>query len=272
MADDGQWKVPGRFSKDSYHLYRYFLLQLLLFAALDVGLFFRPLPWPALHPSILQTAGLMFVSLYVGLLSSVFIHNAAHDNFKPRWLNFPVGELMGLIHLYGFWGLKEGHMIHHRYPDHPVLDPHRPSEKSLIRFVFTMNRGVYFRVMYFYFRNADLDRVAGRRVWAWTTAFWLSSVLAKLGFWYLLLGPQAFALYYLPAAIAAWVSLAHGNFVTHRPRANSEEFDIINLDHSVGYKVLNSMLFGIYMHKNHHLNVKLFNPAKLKESKSPPSK
>src|SRR5262245_11930404 len=63
------------------------------------------------------------LSLVLALLATSYIHNAAHDNIRPRWLRRPIGELCALFHLVGFPDWTIVHFIHHRHADDPEWDP-----------------------------------------------------------------------------------------------------------------------------------------------------
>src|SRR5690242_18282080 len=54
--------------------------------------------------------GLVPLGVYVGGISAVFIHNAAHGSFTPHWLNAACGELAGVHQLWGYMGWKLIHL------------------------------------------------------------------------------------------------------------------------------------------------------------------
>ncbi|MES3038587.1 MAG: fatty acid desaturase, partial [Bdellovibrionota bacterium] len=73
-------------------------------------------------------------ALIVTFPVSGLMHSTSHDSMRPRWLNRPVGELMGMFHLVGYPDWKIIHIIHHTYTDDAQLDPHPPGEKSYWEF------------------------------------------------------------------------------------------------------------------------------------------
>src|SRR5690606_8404961 len=89
------------------------------------------------------------------------------------------------------------------------------------------------------------------------------SVMLPLIFaFYLLLGFEAFFLLFVPVQALGWVHVAHFNWVTHNAHSKTGEYHPINLDHGV-YWLGNKILFGLYMHANHHKRANIFNHAKM---------
>src|SRR5687768_1863835 len=95
-----QWNIPGQFSKDPNYLFRYYGTYTLIVALMVcvTVIFNLSLPTPE-NPVVIFL--LILFSIYVGGLSSVFIHNANHKSFRPLWLNRFAGELAGFHQLYG---------------------------------------------------------------------------------------------------------------------------------------------------------------------------
>ena len=85
----------------------------------------------------------------------------------------------------------------------------------------------------------------------------------KIIFWFCVLQPFVFGLFYSTTAVLKNLTYAHFNYYTHRPGSNGAE--VLNLDTGIFYKFLNSTTFGLYHHKSHHLNPNLFNPALFEE-------
>src|SRR5271156_6020646 len=62
------------------------------------------------------------LGIYAGGLSVVYIHNAAHNNFRWRWLNESFGHIAGTHQLWGFKGWQLIHIVHHQYMDIDAMD------------------------------------------------------------------------------------------------------------------------------------------------------
>lgn len=252
------WTVPGRFSKDPRYLHNYQLKALLFFTAVDLLL------GPSFYWEFHWSAGdfvLPLLGLYLGALSIVAIHNATHGSFRPRWLNAWMGELAGSLQPHGFPGWRVAHQIHHNYPDDPVLDPHFPGKKSFWQFARQMTAAANVRIVLFYFRRwpqTPENLAHWKRVYFISIAASLARGLA----FFLCLGPKNFILWVVPAYLGAAIFQTHFNFATHRPTTEGK-FEILNLNHNWIYKLMNQLLFGIYFHKNHHKNERLFNPSHL---------
>src|SRR6266487_589177 len=55
--------------------------------------------------------GLIPLGVYLGLLSAMLMHNAAHGNIRPAWLNRLLGEICGVHQLPGFPGWHITHLL-----------------------------------------------------------------------------------------------------------------------------------------------------------------
>ncbi|MES3037740.1 MAG: hypothetical protein V4736_07530, partial [Bdellovibrionota bacterium] len=84
----------------------------------------------------------------------------------------------------------------------------------------------------------------------------------RLGFWLLLLKPEAFTFFFSTSLVFKMFHWAWFNWSTHRPVA--EGVAIQNHNHGF-YRVMNLLAFGLYFHKNHHLQASLFDPRDLKQ-------
>ena len=54
--------------------------------------------------------------------------------------------------------------------------------------------------------------------------------------------------------------IVHFNWSTHNASSRAKDFHPVNLNHGL-YKLGNKLLFGIYMHANHHKRANAFNPT-----------
>ena len=88
-------------------------------------------------------------------------------------------------------------------------------------------------------------------------------------FWYALLGPVGFWGVYAPALVVGTLHLTHFNWSTHNASRAKDESEIrpVNLDDGI-YWIGNRLLFGAYMHANHHAFATVFNPHRLDETRA----
>jgi hypothetical protein len=82
--------------------------------------------------------------------------------------------------------------------------------------------------------------------------------------WYLILGTEAFLFLFVPAQALGWLHVAHFNWATHNAMSKDGDYKPVNLDHGL-YWFGNRVLFGLYMHANHHKRANIFNPLKMDE-------
>jgi stearoyl-CoA desaturase (delta-9 desaturase) len=206
-------------------------------------------------------AALVPLGLYLGVLSAVMIHNAAHMIMRPLWLNRLIGELCALHQLYGFAGWQIPHILHHQYPDEPGLDPHPPGDLTFRQFFFGMRRTLRECLGQAYFKVWK-DWPGAERTWAAAKFYATYGMGLRLMFWMLLLGPTLFFTLFLPSYVANVLFFAHFNYYTHRPTADGG-VAILNLDHNLYYNFINRVFFGVYYHSNHHRRASLFNPMRM---------
>jgi len=117
----------------------FFLTQLNFYGVLATAL--ASLAWGIREPGIqmsLVPVLLLPVTYYVSIHIAVLMHNAAHTNFRPRWLNRALGEICGFLQGMGFLGWKTAHGIHHRCPDDSFFDVHPPLKEPFWKFVGEM--------------------------------------------------------------------------------------------------------------------------------------
>jgi len=255
-----------KFSQDSCYFLKYYAWSAVLFSIIDVSLLML---WDKnpLHVA-LSPIYLVFIpfGLYLGGLSAVYIHNAAHGSFRPRWLNRVAGELAGTHQLYGFVGWRTAHIIHHHYPDDQERDPHPPLNLSFWEFSYGMRSQLQKVLTNSYF---DIwGRSESQRIWKIKNLCGYFGMAVRLVFWFLLLGPSVFVLLYVPSYIFNYFFFSHFNYYTHRLDPNSREgqFEVLNLSDGYYYRLTNLIFFGIYHHRTHHSKPYLFNPQKLVSS------
>ncbi|MCF3649052.1 fatty acid desaturase family protein [Synoicihabitans lomoniglobus] len=287
-----------KFRHDPYFLFKYNVLSVVLLAPVSVGIFLtwsswgeHPYGWglllciaPLCLPSLWSILGsavilvpvasalglvefsmsswwLIPLGALVGLQSAHLMHNAAHRNLRPLWLNRVVGEICGLQQLMGYPHWAVPHIIHHQFPDDPEKDPHPPETLDFLSFMGQMGQSMG-RVV----QNNFFDLWGGQKdaqaIWDWTRRTSMASRYARAMFLLVLLGPEAFVLGYMVSKIVNMVWYAHFNYATHRPAGNGET-KILNLDHNLYYRFMNATMAGAYYHKNHHAQASLADPRKL---------
>ena len=196
---------------------------------------------------------------YAQVLSSVFIHNATHNSF-PRPINRLVGELCGIIVLTRFASWEVVHQRHHRYADDVEKDPH-PIVTGYWRYVAQTLVSVERQLQRIYFdlygETPSTRRYERRRA----IASYATNLLL-LYTWYSFLGPIAFFFFFVPSALLGMLHIIHFNWSTHNAASRAKDFHPVNLNHGL-FKLGNKLLFGIYMHANHHKRANVFNPAKM---------
>jgi fatty acid desaturase len=200
-------------------------------------------------------------SAVLALVATAMLHNAAHGNIQPKWLQRSIGEIFAVIQLVGFVEWSVLHVIHHAHPDDPNKDPHPPMGQGYWAFLMGMRKSVLKTMLNEYFllwgQNASSMKEIKK-----LALISRGNQIAKIVFWWLLLGPTVFTSLFIPSIILKMMHYAWFNWATHKKAENG--FDIINLDNSF-YKIVNFFSFGLYYHKYHHLNPKLFDPRTFRE-------
>lgn len=202
------------------------------------------------------------VGVLLGTMSAAIMHNAAHDNLRPKWANNLIGELCGLFQVTGFAGWRIAHMIHHSHPDIPGKDPHPPMNLTYSQYANSMGVMMKDALTKKYF---NVMGVSSKTSLIWTAVLMLSPLIRFLRVLVvlLLLGPTLFVFLYVPFKIANALIYIDFNYRTHRPLADGG-FEIVNLNHHWWFKFLNEISFGSYFHLNHHRHPLIFNPKHLK--------
>lgn len=250
----------NKFKKDKFYLLRYCAQSLLIFIMLDIALYtFKGISFSIVFSSQLFYLPILAL-IFCGLPSSL-MHNCAHGNIKPRWLNELVGAICGTFMLYGFRGFALAHMFHHIYPDDPKMDPHPPHGHHFLSFVVSPIKATLLVVERAYYGFFGKNEESIKNIKIQLTLFNLA-MFARTLFWFLLLGPKYFVFAYLPIYAANIFVFAHINFKGHRERLDGSS-EIINLNTNFYYKYINLVSFGGYFHKSHHLKPTAFNPAKV---------
>lgn len=187
------------------------------------------------------------------------LHCASHDSIRPKWLNRPVGEFMGLVQMFGFPDWKVLHFMHHSHTDDPELDPHPPLAKGYWDFAKGMRTAASTAFLKHFLKQFGDSPETMRAVNRYVLASQFDTAM-KLVFWFLVLGPQAYTFIFLTSIAFKMLHYAWLNHATHRP--GNQGAEVQNLNHGF-YALLNALSFGLYYHKNHHAAPSLFNPKHL---------
>lgn len=253
-----------RFYTDPYLHIRSFALHLVFSVALVSALFavrppeFYGYHWAWWHPL------LILPGIYIGGISAVFMHNATHGSFRPKWLNKLAGELAGLHQLWGFVGWKLIHLMHHHYSDDLRYDPHPPADYSFPQFMKHMFLKSSLKITE---RYRDHYGETPRTVWLHRVLkpVFLTMAACNLVFWLLLLGPAGFLWFYVPSyAFNHWL-FSHINYYSH-PKDEAGTTYAVNRNDTPYHWLANLLWFGIYFHGNHHRKPLMFNPGKMAEN------
>lgn len=215
----------------------------------------QTLPWGAV---------LMAGAIPATLIVSTFLHNAAHKNFfKSGLVSRITGELCALFQLVGFPDWHIVHNIHHRHSDDVENDPHPTEGLTFWQFLnsFKTTIGQVLAKNYFE-RHGETART--KRLWTQLSYLLPVNQLLKAVFWFLVFGPVGFTYFYVATIVSKNLLYADFNFSTHA--WNGDAVEIKNLDHNLFYRVVNRTCFGLYFHKNHHIQPNLFDPRKLEPS------
>ena len=245
------------YRKDRHYFLKYFAANAVVFTLLCL-LLWRFMPVRPLHVSpwmlVLVPAGVLF-----GLVVSTAFHNASHGNIKPRWLNTAISELAGAYTLEGMRNFRVGHALHHRHSDDPRLDPHPPAGQSFGYFLLT-SRGRTIACLKTLYYESHGDTIASRRNIALQLVTFHVSLVAKVCFWWLLMGGAVFTLFFLPSYLAYFLGFGHLNWISHLSDDDGK-VRIKNHDGTLYYRVMNIITSGGYYHASHHKRPWLYNPS-----------
>lgn len=260
----GSSQIFYKFRKDRFALLRFYLVEFLLMSFLMISL----LSMGILGTNPTEMSGLIFVApgIVCGLVLASLLHNTAHGNIKNKYLNRVVGEICGYWVLYGFQNFVLIHMLHHKFSDEE-FDPVNPKGMNFFVFLTAPMRYMIRATKKYLFsihgKHADYQNVMRSQ----SVVFNINLIL-RLSLWFIILGPKLFVFFYLPGIMATIGIFAHINYNCHEENPKDGTVEIVNLNHNLYYKIANTLTFGGYFHKNHHLNPRLFDPRSLSESKS----
>jgi fatty acid desaturase len=248
------------FKTDRNFFLKYFSLHMILAWALFALLYWLRgphLPALSLSPYFLLLLPIAFAA---GVKLPVVLHNAVHENFKPRRLNEIIGELCGFFVLFGLAPFRISHILHHANAD-TAQDPHPPEGKSFFHFLTTtqLNSIRVIRRKYLDYHGSSFKT---HSILVIEMLFYYLGIAGRFGVWLWLLGPTLMLAFYLPAWLTNLLVFAHINFATH-VKVGEDRYELINLDHNWYYRTVNFLGDGAYYHKNHHRWPKLVNPSRV---------
>lgn len=222
-----------------------------------IGVFLASVLSAHVNPYVaLGSIPLAIVWAYV---SAQLMHNTAHRNIKPRWLNRLVGEFVGFHQLGGYANFTIVHLIHHMYPDDPIRDPHAPGDKDFLTYVRTTFDALIRCMNSTYQTNWGHRGRRYRITWRATAVVAVCVRYMRTLLLFLLLGPELFATFFAPFYISMTIIYWHFNYSSHRPSPTGPQ--ILDLNHGLYFKVANFLSAGTYFHKTHHEKPYLFNPS-----------
>jgi fatty acid desaturase len=202
--------------------------------------------------------------ILLGLYSGAVMHVVAHGSLRPPWLNRVIGELCATQQMIGFFGWGIPHLIHHKYPDDPAHDPHPPGQLGYWAYGRQMKASIvrclddnYFQA----FRQSNQTL----RIWRLTKVLLFMNRYLRGAVMLLLFGPIAFVFLILTSYVAQMLFYVHFNWATHQIEADGHVV-IKNRVEGAYYHVMNSLLFGMYYHRNHHLCPTLVDPRNYRET------
>lgn len=204
---------------------------------------------------------LAIVAGYLQMMGNALIHNASHGNF-PKAINRLVGEVLGVLVMTRFASWEILHRRHHMFSDDEVKDPH-PMMSSYWAFlwhkmIINLERNLHQQYFELWGDTPELRRRENVK-----TAISIFTGACLFFFWFVALGPVGFLAVFVPAGILGVLHLTHFNWATH-DADRSKDFKPVNRDEGI-FWLGNRLLFGAYMHANHHAYATVFNPLRLDE-------
>ena len=249
-------KVVKQIKANRYYLLNHYLIDTAFMSFIILLIFYFSLNSHFTFTSS-ELILIFFIAIINGLLISSLLHNTSHANIPTNFFNRIVGEYCGYWVLYGFTNFLMVHMLHHQYADHD-LDPVNPNGMTFFTFLTAPMRYMIKTTKKFLILSHGHHKDYSAIMNAQNLVFHLNLIL-RISIWYLILGKELFFIFYIPSFITIVGIFAHINYVCHRDHADGS-VEIVNLDHNYYYKIANFLTMGGYFHKNHHLNMKIFNP------------
>lgn len=200
-----------------------------------------------------------------GMVVASLLHNTSHSNLPNKFLNRIIGEYCGFYVLYGFSNFSLIHILHHQFSDED-LDPVNPKGMSFFVFLTAPMRYMK-KTTKKYLRSVHGHHQDYEKTLVFSEIIFHIMLILRLGLWYFILGKSLFFAFYAPSFLTIVAVFAHINYVCHRDHEDGS-VEIYNLNHNLYYKIANFFTMGGYFHKNHHINMKVFNPKNLATKRS----
>lgn len=250
------WK---QFKRDRFFLTRQFAIQWLALGLLVVAL----IAVRGLDTSLDLRAwhlALTPLSVFLGVMVPVFMHNCTHGNFRSRFVDDVLGELAAQCCLSTLSIIRVNHVLHHAFHD-TAKDPHPPGQQSFWRFFLTcqVSGSDLIEQRFLAFHG---DTAANRRLFTLNRVLHYGAQPLRAVFFYLLAGPELFVTLLAPSFLVFSFGFAHVNYKTHASTASGET-ELLNKNDTLYYKFVNAIGSGIYFHANHHRAPRLLNPSQL---------
>nr|BDT28512.1 fatty acid desaturase [Bacteriovorax sp. HI3] len=248
----------SKFRKDKYYLIKYFSVQFIVTAIIlyiqyqltDIKALSN-LPMNPWHLALLP------IGLIIGVQVPVLMHNCVHRNLRPPLLNTIMGEIAGVYILLGLAAFELNHTMHHAHAD-TDMDPHNPHKKNFFKFLLANNFGGTEVVLAKYLKYHG-DTRTNHALFKLICFMHFLAVPMRLAFWFMLLGPSLFVLFFIPSYAFHMFVFAHINYITHETMDDGD-VKIYNMDNNLYYRLVNFFGSGVYYHKNHHHNPGHYNP------------
>lgn len=257
-------KIFKRIEKEVFFLSKLYSLEFLVFVSLNIYLFTTK----KLHYDFtfyLYDLLIFLAAIIFRFLISSFLHNCSHENTGGKILNYLIGEFCGAWVMYGYRNFVLIHILHHKYTDNH-FDPVTPEGMTFVKFLLAPMRYMIKSATGF-LDSKHSDKKNYKVAKNIQEIIFHLNLILRLVFWFLILGPKYFTIFYIPSVISNIFIFAHINYACHR---NNEfgEVEIVNLDNNLYFQIANFITMGGYYHKNHHINQKLFNPTNLKTQRA----
>ncbi len=180
-------------------------------------------------------------------------------NFRSH--NQIIGEIAGLITLVSYGASCLNHFFHHKHPD-TEDDPHCPINISFLKFAMLapFSGTKVIRENFYLIHKKNFETFV---IFHTSLLFHFISIFLKVILLFILIGKNAFILYFIPAYLVYIYVFVDVNYSTHVLDKKDNKIKILNLNESYLQKYVNWVGLGIYFHKNHHLNKKMVNPKYL---------
>lgn len=256
-------KIFKNIESDSYYLLRQYLYECFFWLLVGLSIYFLRdySPFEMSWNDIIY----LIPAVCWGWFLSSLIHNTSHQNIKNQFLNRLCGEIAGLWLMYGFKNFVFIHFLHHKFSD-KEFDPVNPEGMTFFVFLTAPMRYMIERSkLFLFFKFSNEENY--HKIYRWQYILFQIGLVIRVGVIASLLGPKYFIVFYIPSLIGNIGILAHINFACHRD-IGEDTVEIVNLNHSLYYKIANFITSGGYFHKNHHLNPNLYNPSKLTSRRS----